>query len=130
MEQIRIEIVDELMYARIPFWSIADNKYRNAFMLIDTGANVTSIAARALQKLGCYSETEKSTARTVGGSVDIYKVQIPKMMIGSLVLTDVAVHSHENLNEFPFDGIIGMNVLRQFNFSVNFDDNILSLEKR
>ncbi|MCL2053395.1 MAG: retroviral-like aspartic protease family protein [Oscillospiraceae bacterium] len=97
--------------------------------MIDTGANVTSFAERALKKLGyCYGE--KSIARTAGGFVDVHEAKISKMMIGSVELTNVDVHSHKNLDSFHFDGIIGMNVLGKFNFSVNFDNNIIAFEKR
>ena len=118
------------MYADIPFWSVTDSKYCDQFMLIDTGANVTSFSADALKKLGCYSEDKKSKAKGIGGLVDVYEVQIPKMMLGSAELTDIRIHSHEGLNTFPFDGIIGMNVLSLFNFNVNFDMKILSLDRR
>ncbi|MCL2054367.1 MAG: retroviral-like aspartic protease family protein [Oscillospiraceae bacterium] len=130
MEKINIKIIKGLMYADVPFWSIVDNRYRKVFMLIDTGANTTSFAERVLKELGCFSNAKKSKARTAGGYVDIHEIQVPKVKIGSVELTNVDVHSHKNLDSFPFDGIIGMNVLSLFNFSVNFDDNIITFDGR
>ncbi|MCL2053051.1 MAG: retroviral-like aspartic protease family protein [Oscillospiraceae bacterium] len=130
MERIKIMVVNNVMYAQIPFWSISDNEYRGMFVMIDTGATTTAFSSDVLKDLGCYSESKKGTARTAGGFVDTYEVIVPKIKVGNMELADVGVSSHELLNEFPFDGILGMNILMQFNFSIDFDENIVTFKKR
>jgi len=130
MEKITIKTRNNLMYADIPIWSMAENRYLNAFMLIDTGANVTSFAQTALKRLGCYNENKKTRVTTASGVVDVYEVKFPKIRLGNTELVDVDVHSHIHLDNLLFDGIIGMNILRKFNFSVDFDKALLTLENR
>ena len=130
IEKIDIRVRNDLMYSYIPVWSVAENEYLNAYMLIDTGASVTSFGDLSLKRLGCYSEEKKTSVKTAGCNVDVFEVRIPKIKIASFELFNVKAHSHAFLSEFYFDGIIGMNVLKLFNFSVNFDKQEMSLEKR
>jgi len=128
--KLEFRIRNGLIYADVPFWSITDEKFLTALVLIDTGACVTSFGESALRRLGCRLDGKKSSVNTASGSVDVREATVPKIDFGSIELTDVAVHSHTYLDNFPFDGIIGMNVLSLFNFSVNFDDKSITLEKR
>jgi clan AA aspartic protease (TIGR02281 family) len=128
--QIEIKIRNDLIYANVPVWSVTDNDYREAFVLIDTGATVTAFSNIALKNLGCYNENKKASVRTASGFVDVHETSVPKIQLGSVELTDVDVHAHKYLDDFHFDGIIGMNILNRFNFSVNFDEQIITLEKR
>ncbi|MCL2054043.1 MAG: retroviral-like aspartic protease family protein [Oscillospiraceae bacterium] len=130
MEQIEVKLKNDIMYAEIPFWSVIDGGYLDMVVMIDTGATTTAFASNALKRIGCYSEAKKGKARTAGGFVDTYEVQIPKIKIGNMELAEVGVSSHEQLNDFPFDGILGMNVLMQFNFNVDFDENMITLKRR
>jgi len=129
-DKIEIEIRNGLMYANVPFWSMVEEKYLDALVLIDTGASVTSFPDTTLKRLGCRFDGKKSSVNTANGFVDVREVTVPKVLFGSIELTDVMVHAHTYLENFLFDGIIGMNVLSLFNFSVNFDDKSITLEKR
>ena len=40
------------------------------------------------------------------------------------------VYAHNFPDECFSDGVLGMNILEKFNFTVNLDENILELEKR
>jgi clan AA aspartic protease (TIGR02281 family) len=130
MVQVEIKIRNELIYANVPIWSINDNDYREAFVLIDTGATVTAFSEIALKKLGCYKEDKKKSVRTASGFVDVHETCIPRIQLGPIELTDVMVHAHAYLDDFHFDGIIGMNILSRFNFGVNFDKKTITLEIR
>jgi len=129
-DKIEFNVRKNLMYVHIPVWCKPENRYRDACMLIDTGASVTAFSSAALKKLGCYNEHKKATVRTASDFVDVYVVRIPKMQIASFELTDVEVHAHASLDEFHCDGIIGMNILTAFDFSVTFADKTLTLTKR
>ncbi|MCL1822779.1 MAG: retroviral-like aspartic protease family protein [Oscillospiraceae bacterium] len=130
MMYIEIKTRNDLIYANVPVWSIIDNDYKEALVLIDTGATVTAFSDAALKSLGCYNEEKKASVRTASGFVDVYEVNIPKVQLGSFELINITVHAHTYLDDFHFDGIIGMNILNQFNFGVNFDTQIMTLEKR
>jgi len=76
--KLDIEIRDGLMYARVPFWSIAEEKYLKAFVLIDTGACVNSFGESALKRLGCLFDGRKHSVNTANGFVDVQKTVVPK----------------------------------------------------
>jgi clan AA aspartic protease (TIGR02281 family) len=130
MIQINIRVRNGLILADIPVWSVVKSEYLKAIMLIDTGASVTAFADYALKRLGCYNEEKKSSVRTAGGFVNVHVVKLPKVQLGNVEIEDVDVHAHTNLDDFHFDGIIGMNILEKFNFSINFDKKLLTLEER
>jgi predicted aspartyl protease len=130
MEVIDILTVNGLMYANIPVWSVKENAFRRPLMLIDTGATITSFGAKELKHLGCYNENKKLKVRTASHAVEVYEVNLPKIQIASFELNDVKAHAHSTFDDFYFDGIIGMNVLGSFNFSVNLDTKTITLQKR
>jgi predicted aspartyl protease len=128
--QIEIIVRNDLIYADIPVWSSIENKYLKARMLIDTGASVTAFSDTVLKRLVNYEDGKKTTVRTASGIVDVYELRLLKIRLGTIELENIKVHAHIHLDDFHFDGIIGMNVLSMFNFIINLDGNILSLEKR
>ena len=129
---IKIEIIvrDSLIYADVPVWSETQKEFLNARMLIDTGACITAFADSALKRLVCYSEDRKTPVRTAGGIVDVCAVKLPKIKLGNTVLNNVDVHAHEYLNNFHFDGVIGMNILSLYNVCIDFDEKLLTLKNR
>jgi len=128
----KLEIVlrNGLMYAYVPFWSLAEKDYLKAFVLIDTGASVTAFGDSALRRLGFQLDGKKSSVNTASGTVEVREVTVPKILLGSIELNNIKVHAHTYLDSFLFDGIIGMNVMGLFNFSVNFNDMAISFERR
>jgi len=111
-----------LMYAYVPFWSLVEKDYLKAFVLIDTGASVTAFGNSALKRLGFRLDGKKSSVNTASGAVEVREVTVPKILLGSIELNNITVHAHTYLDNFLFDGIIGMNVMGLFNFSVDFGD--------
>ena len=131
MEKLDIRLIKGILFAHIDFWSIRDNDYFTMLFLIDTGAEATTFSHYALEMLGYSIDVNKPvTVRTGGGITTAYEVAIPKIKIGDIELTDITANSNKYLDDFEMDGIIGMNVLMQFNFCVNFDENIMLLERR
>ncbi|MCL2053709.1 MAG: retroviral-like aspartic protease family protein [Oscillospiraceae bacterium] len=130
MEFLEIKMVRELLYAPIMFWCVADNDYLSMLVLIDTGAAITTFSDSALKRLGYVTDDKSISIRTGGGTTTANEVIIPKIQIGSVELTNICAHSNRFLDEFKINGILGMNILSKFNFSVNFDESIISLKKR
>jgi predicted aspartyl protease len=119
-----------LIYADIPIWSKKENRYLDARVLIDTGANVTSFSDIASKTLGFYDNSKTAKVKTASGVVSVCVLKIPRIMLGDTELVDIEAHSHSHLDSFNLDGIIGMNILRLFNFNINFDEQLMTLNKR
>ncbi|MCL2055005.1 MAG: retroviral-like aspartic protease family protein [Oscillospiraceae bacterium] len=130
MEQLRIKIIRDLMYSKVKFWSVIDNEYLSLRVLVDTGARITTFSDSALKRLGYITDKKPVTIRTGGGIATANEVTIPKIQIGTVELTNVTAHSNEFLDNFKIKGILGMNVLSQFIFTVNLNDNIIILNRR
>jgi len=130
VEQLKISRVSGLMFVDIEMWSIKEKKFRNMAILLDTGASVTTISNFILDGLGCVDTNQEIIVTTAGGAIKVCTKTIPRIKIGSLVLEDVEVYSHDFPDECFSDGVLGMNILDQFNFRVNHDKSIIELENR
>ena len=130
MEKLDIITINDLMYADILFWNIPQSKYQNILVMIDTGAKITTFSDSALKRLGYSTNNKPITVRTGGGETTASEVTIPKIKICDVELTDVIAHSNGFLDSYKIDGILGMNVLRQFNFSVDFNENVITFDRR
>ena len=130
MEKLKISRVGGLLFVDIEIWSIKEKKYRNMAILFDTGASVTTISDFILNGIGCTDTDEAIIVTTAGGAISVNLKTIPKIRIGSIVLEDVEVYAHDFPDECFSDGVLGMNVLEQFNFVVNLDEGVIELLKR
>ena len=130
MEKLKISRVGGLMFVDIELWSMRDNKYRNMSILLDTGASVTTISNFILTGLGYTCSDKEIRVTTASSTILVQTKEIAKIMLGSVELMDVEVYAHDFPDECFSDGVLGMNILEQFNFRVNLDENIIELEKR
>jgi clan AA aspartic protease (TIGR02281 family) len=130
VEKLRISRISGLMFVDIEMWSAKENKYRSVALLLDTGASVTTVSDFILAGIGCADTGKARVVTTAGGAIHVRVKTIPKLKIGTTEIMDVEVYAHDFPDECFSDGVLGMNILEQFNFSVNLDDNIIELEKR
>lgn len=95
-------------------------------MLIDTGASYSSLPSLILEQLVQDQQAEKvgrNKIQTAGGLVeaDIYKVK--KMTIGDFSVNDIMVTELDldtlDGSQNDFDGLLGMNFLSHFNFTID-----------
>jgi clan AA aspartic protease (TIGR02281 family) len=118
------------MYVTIELWDKKRNKFRDMSILVDTGASVTTISNFILSGIGCTETGRAVLITTASGTEQVYAKTISKIKIGTLELNDVDVYAHDFPEGNFSDGVLGMNVLEQFNFRFNLDDNVIELEKR
>jgi clan AA aspartic protease (TIGR02281 family) len=105
-------------------------KFALMSVAVDTGASVTMLSDQILSRLGYTKNTSYGTITTASGSEQVFKHVIPKIRLGEVELTEVEVYAHNFPYESSVDGVLGMNVLAKFNFTVNFDKNLLILSSR
>lgn len=130
MERLRVTRVGGLMFVDIELWSIKENRYRNMSILLDTGASVTTISDFILTSLGNINSGKEIRVTTASSTILVQTKKIAKIRLGSIELMDVEVYAHDFPDECFSDGVLGMNILEQFNFKVNLDENIIELDKR
>jgi clan AA aspartic protease (TIGR02281 family) len=105
------------------------NNAQNAVLLLDTGASLSIISPELLRRLGV---PYQSTGRTAWFSTAGGRIKAPIITLASLALDGVVVENIEVgvIGEFdngPFDGLLGMNFLRYFEFFIDQSERKLQL---
>jgi len=108
------------------------NNSQNAVLLLDTGASLSIISTELLAVLGIPHQHTIKTAwfNTAGG-----RVKAPIIKLNSLAMDGVVVENIEAgvIGEFDnkrFDGLLGMNFLRHFEFIIDQNEHKLKLSPR
>lgn len=108
------------------------NNTRDAVLLLDTGASLSIISTELMAVLGIPARPTDRMAwfSTAGG-----RIKAPVIRLDSLALDGVAVENIEVgvISEFDgdrFDGLLGMNFLRYFEFLIDQNANTLQLNPR
>lgn len=101
----------------------------NANLMLDTGAGMTVIKPELVDRIGSEYIKERGEVllNTANGPVTARKVALASLTLGSLDLpeTEIALLPLENLN---YDGLLGMNVLSQFEFFIDQNNQVMYIK--
>jgi len=128
---LKMHILGDALYVDIGIWDINKQKYDKAFLTFDTGATVTTISSGALESLGYdVSKGREHRITTGSGVATVKEVTVTKLRIGtSCVLENVKVYAHTFPDECFTMGVIGLNVLSQFEILLSFRNKVIKLAK-
>ena len=102
-------------------------------LLIDTGASMTTITQKRFQRLfsdSDFSYIEQRLFNTANGIIKGSVYRVPFVRLGRFTLRDVNIAVLDfDLSE-ELDGLLGMNILGQFQFQINQGDATLRLSER
>ncbi|WP_032095969.1 MULTISPECIES: retropepsin-like aspartic protease family protein [unclassified Alteromonas] len=106
---------------------------QQAFMILDTGASTTAISSNLYARLGKMRNLNFIgifNVQTASGSVEAPLVRIPEFRFAGYTFNDVSaiVLPEEALPDA--DGLLGMNILGEFDFSILPKEDVLILNKR
>jgi clan AA aspartic protease (TIGR02281 family) len=100
-----------------------------ATLILDTGASVTLINREVAQRLNIDLErAPRSQVQVVGGGVvDAWVARLDRVTAGPHTKSgiDVAVVDHRG-GGFAYDGLLGMNFLRSFNYRIDFANQVIN----
>ena len=114
----------------IGVWSSAQGKYRWISLTFDTGASVTTISPEILNLLGYVPiENNKETLTTASGIEYVSRYLLQSIMIGEIELHDIEAYALKFPEESYSIGVVGLNVLRQFDINLMFSRSIIELCK-
>ena len=122
------------MYSGLPMidlklWSKRKKIYRSMFVTIDTGATITTLSKDILHILGYDAQAKgKSRITTASGVEYVDEMIIEKIMIGKLELPNIKVYAHTFPQESFSSGVLGLNVLRQFDIHLLFSKGKIEFE--
>ena len=90
--------------------------------MLDTGSSMSSLTAHAADMLGViYAEGETSTVVADGRVVSNGWITLDRMAIGPFVLEDkpVLIHGADPRKEFPYQGLLGQDLLSKVEYRVD-----------
>lgn len=97
-------------------------------LLLDTGASTTTVREDKLRYLKVVRENVMFS--TAGGDVYNHIYQSPTFSVGEIALTNFNISGTSYYdNDDAYDGLLGMNFLRKFDFKIDQRENILFLTK-
>ncbi|MDY6977161.1 MAG: retropepsin-like aspartic protease [Pseudomonadota bacterium] len=106
---------------------------QKATMILDTGASTTAISARLFARLGRMRNLTfigNFNVRTASGTIEAPLVQIPRFYFAGYEFNDVSAIVLPEGALPDSDGLLGMNVLGQFDFAIMPQSSELILTER
>ncbi|TRX56465.1 retropepsin-like aspartic protease [Thalassomonas sp. M1454] len=107
------------------------NNQHDSALMIDTGASITVISKdyfELLQNHQGYEKARDMVINTAGGDEQAFSIKVDQFSIGGYVLNNFEVVVMELPNFDKADGLLGMNFLKQFKFSIDQNNAHLYLE--
>lgn len=91
-------------------------------LLLDTGANITTLHEEVAEALGLRRPKRTSMQVAGGRRIRAGIARLDHIALGTIRLEDVeaGIIEHQGADE-PFDGLLGMNVLRQVSFKIDLE---------
>ena len=105
-------------------------KFENMLITYDTGASNTVISKDILFLLGYeFEEKEKTRIITASGVEYVDSIILEKLKISNFILEDVQVYAH-TFPEASFSlGVLGLNVIKQFDTTILFSSGEMILDR-
>ncbi|MCW8092571.1 retropepsin-like aspartic protease family protein [Alteromonas sp. ASW11-130] len=129
---------NQTTYQSIPLQRLGDHYLVNvAFgpittkLIIDTGASTTSVTRQVMDAIAEQQDTIRIgifNMRTAGGEIDSEMNQVFGVLVGDFSFPELNVMTLPNGSMAHADGLLGMNVLRHFEFRIDQQRSLLWLK--
>jgi clan AA aspartic protease (TIGR02281 family) len=105
------------------------NNAQSAVLLLDTGASLSIISPELLRLLGIPYQSTGGNAwfSTAGGRIRAPVITLDSLAIDGVVVENIEVGIIGEFDNNPFDGLLGMNFLRHFEFFIDQGERKLQL---
>jgi len=130
-DTLKMHILGSALYVDIDIWNTHEKEFNTAFLTFDTGATVTTISSTILSALGYdITKGKKQKITTGSGVATVMEIMVDKLRIGAkYTLEDVKVYAHDFPDESFSTGVIGLNVLSQFDILLQFSIKQINFSK-
>ena len=127
---MKFNTLSNLVMVDIKLWNKKKNAYSKLSITVDTGASVTTISSDILIRAGydvSQGQTKKIT--TASGTEFVKEIIVDKIQLDNIVLNNVIVYAHTFPQESFSTGVLGLNVLAEFDVNFLFSKGIIELIK-
>jgi len=130
-DSLKMHILGSALYVDIDIWNASTEEYNTAFLTFDTGATVTTISSDILVALGYdVSKGNEHKITTGSGLAIVREVKVDRIRIGTnFILDDIKVYAHDFPDESFSTGVVGLNVLSQFDILLRFSSDMIVFSK-
>lgn len=99
-----------------------------ATLILDTGASITLINREVAERLNIdLARAQRSRVQVVGGGmVDVWVVRLDRLTAGPHTKSRIDVAVVDPSGGVPFDGLLGMNFLRSYNYRIDFANQMIN----
>ena len=127
---LKMDLFAGLLMTDIRIWNKNKHSYNKLAITLDTGASITTISSDILYRAG-YDVTNGKIRRitTASGIAYVKELFIDKIMLDTYEMHDVLVYAHSFPSESFSSGVLGLNVLTEFNVNLLFDKKLIELTK-
>jgi predicted aspartyl protease len=116
-----MDLTGDLLMTEVGLWSRRTDNFKYAFITVDTGASVTTISKEILHQLGYEpAPGERKRIVTASGIEYVDRFNLEKIKLGNIELPSVEVYGHTFPEESFSLGVLGLNVLKQFDIELLF----------
>jgi len=130
-DTLQMHTIGGALYVYVDIWNSNEQDFSTALLTFDTGATVTTISSTVIDALGYdISNGKKQIITTDSGVAIVQEITVDKLKIGtSHTLDDVKVYVHDFPDESFTIGVIGFNVLSQFDMMLSFSSKLINFVK-
>jgi len=99
----------------------------NATLLLDTGASITALDSKFLERIGARDTGRRLTLQTANGQTEGIVYEIRLLRIGRTQVHNFEVAGLDFGERTRFDGLLGMDFLNMFSYTIDNSNNTLML---
>ena len=127
---LKINPFSSLVMVDIQLWNKKKNDYSDFSITVDTGASITTISTDILTRAG-YDVSKGLTRKitTASGTEFVKEITVDKIQLDNIELENVIVYAHTFPQESFSSGVLGLNVLADFDVNFLFSKGLIELTK-
>jgi len=127
---LKINLLSSLVMVDIKLWNKKKSAYSKLSITVDTGASVTTISSDILIRAG-YDVSQGQTRKitTASGTELVKEITVDKIQLDNIVLDNVTIYAHTFPQESFSSGVLGLNILADFDVNFLFSKGIIELTK-
>ncbi len=117
---------------RCKIHGIPDSNYRDIKLILDTGATISGISKNLAIELG-YDLLQSGITQdfeTAGGTQPLSIISVKQIDFAGSQYKNHKVLCNEHFDNMFIDGVIGLDILMNYNIDINFDGNFIEFYRR
>ena len=127
---LKMHMLGDALYVYVQLFNLNTGKFEPTLLTFDTGASTTTISSDILSKLGYdISSGAKKEIITGSGVEPVREIFVEKIKIAGYELNKVRTYAHNFPDECFSSGVIGLNILSQFDINLLFSKKLIELKR-